>query len=328
MYSISNYKEKIDVIEIDNGLNLKARLCNFGAGLLSLYFDTDPLILELKNIDDYLYSSQYYGKTLGPVAGRLYFKGDVNGKEYTLETNNEAKDYSLLGGGKKALSYKLWKYKVKESKKKIDVVFSILTKDGEAGYIGKALIKVIYSFSKIKNSFKIHFLGNVKEDTLLNLSNHTYWNFASSKDLSDYKLKINADRACLMRDDLLIYGVDDIPAFIDFRNFKKIKTSDDFIRKNVSVGTIDHTFVFENDKKPSVILKNDKYVLKMTNNYPAMNIYLDNSLTDVKFKNRDDFTYRRGIALEPQFINLDHRSIEFLAGDTYDKFIEYKIERA
>lgn len=51
MYSVKNFKKDVDLIEIYNGLNLKATLCNFGAGMYSLYFNEDPMILELDTVE-------------------------------------------------------------------------------------------------------------------------------------------------------------------------------------------------------------------------------------------------------------------------------------
>lgn len=65
----------------------------------------------------------------------------------------------------------------------------------------------------------------------------------------------------------------------------------------------------------------------MKTNYPAMNIYVDNSLIDYKFKNMDGNFKRRGIALEPQLFGFNKDSISFEKGDTYNYKIEYSIKR-
>lgn len=325
MYSVKNFKKDVDLIEIYNGLNLKATLCNFGAGMYSLYFNEDPMILELDTVENYMHSRGYFNKTLGSVAGRIPCIGSINNKTYNLDPVEEGKDFDLHGGGIKSLSFKPWKYEIKENDMEIRVIFKIKTKNLENGFIGRASIKVIYVFSKIKNDFKILFKAKALDDTLLNLSNHIYWSFARDLSLEQYKLKFNADRVALMRDDLLFFGVDDVPNYIDFRNARKIKGSNDFIRKNVSVGTIDNTFLFDS-KIGKAILKSDKYELKMKTNYPAMNIYLDNSLSDAKFNNRSDYGLMRGIALEPQLFVLDHNQITFYKGDIYDYKIEYSLK--
>ena len=83
-YSIETYKDNIALINVDNEKGLKATLVSFGAGVYELSFNDHPVILTLKEIDDYLYSSQYYGKTLGTVAGRLKKDGLIDGNEYHL----------------------------------------------------------------------------------------------------------------------------------------------------------------------------------------------------------------------------------------------------
>lgn len=324
MYKILNYKKNIDFIEIDNGLNLRICLSNFGAGVYSIYYDNNLMTLTLKEKEDYLFNPCYFGKTLGVVAGRLPVDGYLNNGEayHLLDTGN---GLDLHGGDLKSLSFKSWKYKIKENENEIRIVFSIKTKDKENGFLGSALIKVAYIISKKDNKFKIKFNGKINKDCLLNLSNHIYWNFKNSKDLNGYSLKVNADRDAVMNENLLHIGIEEVPAYIDFRRMKSLKSSMNFIERNISIGTIDNTFLFENNKKGNVILKNDEFLIKLKTNYPAMNIYVDNSLRDFRFLNRNDLAKRRGIALEPQLFGFDRKSICFEKGDKYNYELEYKI---
>jgi galactose mutarotase-like enzyme len=325
-FKITPFDKKNVFIEVNNGLNLKMTFCNFGASVYSIYYDNEPLNLIIKDKEQFLKSNQFYGKTLGPVAGRMLCDGQINGEEYHLTETNEGTNFSLHGGFMNSLSFKTWKYSVKDNKNEIRVIFSYKEKDGFNGFPGSSSIKVIYSLSKTKNSFKINFVGSAKTPAFLNLSNHIYWNFANSRDLNDYYLKMNANTYGYLRDDLLIIGVDDVPPFLDFQRSKKIKGSADFIKKNLPIGTIDNTFLFDG-KKGNACLKNKEYTLKLVTDLPAMNIYLDSSMTPVIFLNRNDFVERRGIALEPQLFTFDTDSMKLLPGQKYNHKIIYTIKK-
>ena len=58
----------------------------------------------------------------------------------------------------------------------------------------------------------------------------------------------------------------------------------------------------------------------------SMNIYVDNNMTPLKFKNRDDFGKRRGIAIEPQRWLFDRESITLRKGEKYSHYIDYKFK--
>jgi aldose 1-epimerase len=325
-YQITPYDKKIVFIEVNNGLNLKMEFSNYGASVYSIYYNEEPLNLIIKDKEKFLNCNQFFGKTLGPVAGRMVCDGELNGEKYHLNETNEGTNFSLHGGLMNSLSFKPWKYSVKDNKTAIKVIFSYKIKDGFNGFPGSSNIKVIYTISKTKNSFKIDFVGKAKTPAFLNLSNHIYWNFAKSKDLNDYYLKMNANTYGYLRDDLLIIGVDDVPAFLDFQRSKKIKGSADFIKKNLPIGTIDNSFLFDG-KKGNVCLKNKDYTLKLVTDLPAMNIYLDSSMTPVEFLNRDDFVERRGIALEPQLFTFNTESMKLLPGQKYHYTINYTIKK-
>lgn len=325
MINIEHYDKKIDFIKVNNGCNLEFVFSNYGASLYTLNYDGQPIVLTLEDKEIFLKNPNYFGKTLGIVAGRLKCHGFLYDQEYNLLDTGH--DICLHGGDAKSLSYKKWKYDIKENDKYINVIFKIKTKDGENGFLGSASIKIIYKIYKNKDKFNIIFKGKILKDCLMNLSNHIYWNFDCSKNLDEYSLKMNCDRVAIMDDNLLHLGFEDVPAYLDFNNMKLLKNNMTFIERNLNVGTIDNTFLFKCGENPKVVLKNKEYTLTMKTNYPAMNIYVDNSLIDYKFKNMNGNFKRRGIALEPQLFGFNKDSISFEKGDTYNYKIEYSIKR-
>ena len=325
-YKISEFKDGIYWIDIETSSSINARLCNFGASVYSLSIFNRPMILTLKDENEFLTCPQYYGKTLGRVCGRVRCDGELDGKPYHLLQTKDF-NYCLHAGDDKSLSYKNFDYKVSENDKAIKVHFKIVDKDKENGFPGKCHISVIYEFSKEKPEFRIHFKGKTNETTLMNLSNHMYFNFDNDLDLKGYTLKMNASKYGLTDDTVFIIETKEVPSYLDFKKATKINSKFNDIVKS-PLETIDNTFIFdsENSKKPQVILKNKDTKLSLYTDYPAMNIYLDNSLTDVKFVNRDDFKLARGIALEPQLYNPNLNSLILRKGEKYNHFIRYKFK--
>lgn len=323
-YNVEQYKDQIALIHVDNEKGLKATLVSFGAGVYELAFNDKPVILTLKDIDDYLYSSQFFGKTLGGVAGRLKKDGFIDGYEYHL-TPEPGQNFALHGGMLKSISYKNWDYKIKESNKKLDVIFTVATRLNESGYPGKLRITVTYSFLKEKDEFKILFKATTpSERAFINLSNHMYFNF-DSIDISDHYLKMNTDKVATTEPNLLITGVKDITDELNFQKSNKLNKRLDYIEKHDFKGTIDDTFLFS-EMPGKITLSNKDIKMEITTDCSALNIYVDNSKTPVQFKNSDEMTTRRGIALEPQRFLLNKDEIILHKGETYKNYISYKFK--
>lgn len=318
-------KENIYTFEVDNGLGLKAVLSNFGAGVVSLKLNDKPLTLEFKNFEDYMYSAGFHGKTLGVVAGRLKGDGVILDKEYHLKKDPD-KDFSLHGGNQKSISYRPWICMVKESSKKLSVIFKIKTRLNENGFPGKATLTVTYDFLKNANTFKIWFKATTtSEATFVNFSNHMYFNFNNSENLSDYYLKMNCDKVAITDKDLLINDIQDITPVLDFRKSSKLGHRMERIEKHDFKKTIDDTFKFD-DKEGRIQLKGNGVQLNMKTDFTSMNIYVDNSLAPYKFINGENLMMRRGIALEPQNFLLNKDEIVLKKGETFKNYIEYKFK--
>lgn len=316
---IEKFNANVDFIKVKiNDFDYVFSSC--GASLYSLRKNNVPLILELEDKNFFLESPQFFNKTLGLVAGRLPVDYEYNGLKYNLK--NTGNNICLHGGELSSLSFKTWKYKIKESSNKIDIIFSISPRKGENGFNGKVKIYNIYSLYKNKPGFKIIQKANIKDDTLLNLSNHIYWNL-NSVNINDYYLKFDASRIGKVNDYLLLEDTIETPDYLLFNRKTKLKSRLDKAAK-LAIGTIDNTFVFDYLVN-KVLMGNDKYTIKLKTDYPAMNIYCDSSLTPVKFVNNPSLFERRGIALEPQLYLLDKDSIFFKKGEKYNHYIEYII---
>ena len=319
-----NEENKVALIDIDNECGLKAQLCSFGAGVYSLKFNDRRMILEPKTLDDYKFSTQYFGKSLGVVAGRFKKDGLLLGREYSL-VNEPGVNFCLHGGHLKSISFKNWKYKIKETNKKLDVIFNVKTKDGENGFPGGSSIFAIYTFIKGKNEFRITYKATTPDEaTFMNLTNHMYFNL-DDNDISEHKLKMNASTVAVTDENLFIYSSKPVSSMLDFNKLSKMNVKLNQIEKKDFKKTIDDTFIFDGPGK--IVLTNKDTILNIATDNPALNIYVDNSLSDMKFKNENISSLRRGIALETQKWILDRNSLILKHGEVYKQTTIYKFKK-
>lgn len=324
MIKIKELEKGIKLVEVENESGLYISFLNVGAGVYDIKLKNTPLVLRPDGLNEYINSSQFFGKTLGAVAGRIASKREVNNILYNFKTN-QYEDFLLHSGENKGLSFKKFSVKIKERKNDYKVIFRRVKKDFEDGITGSFKVEITYVVSKTKNIFKILFKSKCLSDGFISLSNHIYWNLGGDYDINNYKLKFSSFKIAEFLPTLLITGIKDNPEYFNFEKYKKLKLPLDSALKYEYPKTIDHTFIF--DKSKQVRLKNNKYELILDNDFEAMNIYVDNSKTNVNFNlsNIKD-EERRAIALEPQEFILNDEKVYKKAGDITSNFIKYTIK--
>jgi aldose 1-epimerase len=195
---------QIDQYTLTNPEGLKVKIINYGAIItdvetpdrngklenITLYRDSLADYMEKK---DGKPTTPFFGATVGRYGNRIA-KGrfTLDGKEYELATNNGP---NALHGGLKGFDKVVWKAEPFETPGEVGVAFTYTSPDGEEGYPGTLKTKVTYSLTD-KNELKMDYEATTDKATVLNLTNHTYWNLAGagSGDILKHDLMINADR--------------------------------------------------------------------------------------------------------------------------------------
>jgi len=195
---------QIDLYTLTNTNGLRARIMNYGAILISLEVpDRDgnlgDITLGFDALDGYLKEHPYFGAIVGRYANRIG-KGRflLDGVEYKLATNNGE---NHLHGGIKGFDKVVWKlddiraegFPRPEDSKAI-VKMSYISEDGEEGYPGNMACTVTYTLTK-DNELKISYEAETDKSTVVNLTNHTYFNLAGqgTGDILGHELTLNAD---------------------------------------------------------------------------------------------------------------------------------------
>lgn len=313
-----------EFITIRNDAHLSLTLCTWGASVYSLYYDEQPMILTLKDKDLFLHSDQFFGKTIGQVAGRIPTHQVINGKDVLLESDEDI----TLHGGIHNLSEVNFAYTIKESKTSIKIIFSYISKKNQSGFPGKTRFKVTYELLKNKDALSISYLGIPSEDTLINLSNHMYFNFGDTS-LDEHHLKINASSYLRCDESLLPIKEEAVIPLVDFNRSTLLSSRMNKIEKKLVNQTLDHTFLFDdvNKNKTQIVLKNKEFKLSLKTTYEACNLYIDSTQSDVDFTNFEGNFKRRGIAIEPQHNLLNRESIITNGHQRYRAKINYKFEK-
>lgn len=237
--------QEVDLYTLTNPDGLRARITNYGAILVSLEVpdrDGKPadITLGYDKLDGYLTRHPYFGATVGRYANRIGgAKFKLNDVEYQLAANNGP---NHLHGGIRGFDKVVWK--VEETRANNDeatVKFSYLSKDGEEGYPGNLTCTVTYTLTK-DDELKISYEAETDKATVINLTNHSYWNLAGqgNGDILGHELMLNADKYTPVDEGLIptgeIKNVKDSP--MDFTKPMTIGSRIDQVE-----GGYDHNYV-------------------------------------------------------------------------------------
>jgi aldose 1-epimerase len=161
---------------------VKARLIDYGATLISLETPDSggklaSITLGFPNLEGYEQRHPYFGSTVGRYGNRIAGgKFKLDGKEFTLATNNGP---NHLHGGLKGFDAVVWKAEQIKEPSGVGVKFTYRSKDGEEGYPGNLDVMVTYTLTN-NSELKIDYEAKTDKATVLNLTNHTYWNLAGA----------------------------------------------------------------------------------------------------------------------------------------------------
>jgi aldose 1-epimerase len=148
------------------------------------------VVLGYEKLDGYLASSPYFGALIGRYGNRIA-KGrfTLNGRNYTLATNNGV---NHLHGGLKGFDKVVWKPTPRLTPNGPSLQLEYLSKDGEEGFPGNLPVTVIYTLTN-DNALRLDFTATSDQDTICNLTHHSYFNLRGSGDILDHEFQINAD---------------------------------------------------------------------------------------------------------------------------------------
>jgi aldose 1-epimerase len=218
----------------------------------------ENIVVGYNTLKEYVEDSYFLGAAIGRVAGRI--KGgsfELDDKPYSLAKNENS---NHLHGGINGFNQRLWDAEIIEREQEIGVQFSYFSPDGEEGYPGNLTIKITYTLNN-DNELTIHYSGVSDKKTLLNMTNHSYFNLSGNlkRDILSHSLMIKSDRFLELNEELLPTGemLDVKGTVFDFTNDRFIQTGADsnHPQNKLAGGGYDHPFLLHTQHDNEIVLK-------------------------------------------------------------------------
>jgi aldose 1-epimerase len=188
----------VDIYTLTNKAGLEARIMTYGAILVSLKVpDRKGALADVNlgfdTLDGYLGTHPYFGAIIGRYGNRIAkARFTLDGVEYRLAANNNA---NTLHGGIKGFDKVVWTAEPVEFGRGPGLKLTYLSKDMEEGYPGNLAVTVFYTLTDT-NELEIRYEATTDKATVLNLTNHAYWNLKGegNGDILGHVLQLEADK--------------------------------------------------------------------------------------------------------------------------------------
>ena len=330
--------QEVTLYELTNANELRARVIDYGAILVSLEVpDRDgklaDVALGFDDLDSYIKRNPLFGATVGRYANRIAnARFTLDGTEYKL-TANSGKNH-IHGGRSKRFDKVIWKGRLFQSSEEAGVRFTYLSKDGDEGFPGNLNCTVTYTLTN-DNELKLSYKATTDKPTIVNLTNHSYFNLAGAGngDVLGHKIMVNADYFTPADKALIptgeIHTVKGTPL-----DFIQTKTIGSRIDKLTQTRGYDHNYVL-NSSIGSLQLAARVYeptsgrVMEVYTTEPGMQFYTANGMRGIKGKSGKLYHKHYGFCLEthhfPDSPNKPHfPSVVLRPGETYNTVTVFK----
>ncbi|KYH28170.1 MULTISPECIES: aldose epimerase family protein [Clostridium] len=313
-YGYTQDGNEVYIFTLTNFNGITAEIINYGGIVTSLKVpdnkgNFDDIVLGYDSLDKYMDDTVYFGAIIGRYANRIENACfELNGKKYEL-AKNDGRNH--LHGGIIGFNKVVWNAEIiKENNNEcLQLIYN--SKDGEEGYPGNLHVKVTYTLTN-DNELKIDYFAVSDKDTIVNLTNHSYFNLSghSSGDILNHKVMINANKFTEANEEAIptgeIIDVKDTP--MDFTKLTSIKDEIDSDYEQIRFAKgYDHNWVLNvsgNSPEKAAEVFDDKSgrFMEVYTTKPGIQFYtgnfLDNALVG---KGNVIYGKRAGLCLETQY---------------------------
>lgn len=198
----------VDLYTLKNARGITLKVMTYGALITELYTpdrqgQLGDIVLGFDNLDSYLKGHPYFGAVIGRYANRIAKgKFTLEGQTYTLAMNDGP---NALHGGLKGFDKVVWAAEPVPVKNGVAVRFRYTSPDGEEGYPGNLAVRVTYTLTDA-NELIMDYEASTDHTTILNLTNHSYFNLAGEGDILGHELMLNAAHYTPVDDTLIPTG--------------------------------------------------------------------------------------------------------------------------
>jgi aldose 1-epimerase len=333
--------EPIERYTLGNAHGMRVRIATYGGTLTSL---TAPdsgghwqdVVLGHDTLDEYLDNRCYLGAVIGRCANRIARgRFELNGRQIPLAINDGP---NALHGGNRGFDKVVWTVtRAQLTPQGPQLRLAYVSHAGEEGYPGTLWVSVVYTLTH-NNTLHAEFNATTDRDTIVNLTQHTYFNLHGHGDILGHVLQIHADRFTPVDDTLIPTGeVRSVEGTaFDFRQPIPVgmRIDDDDEQLRIAKG-YDHNWIID---KPAGMLAvqavledpQSGRVLEVASTEPGLQVYSGNFLDGTPAgKGGSAYSFRSGLALEPQHFpdSPNHPSFPSVLldpGRIYRNTIEYR----
>jgi aldose 1-epimerase len=301
---------RVDLYTLTSPEGMEVSITNYGGAITSIQVPDrkgrlGDVVLGYETLAEYLKNPRFLGALIGRHANRLA-RGtfSLNGTTYHVAQNNGP---NHLHGGNRGFDKVVW-HAQEESGDADSVQLSYLSKDGEEGYPGNLSARVTYTLAR-NNELRIEYYATTDKKTIVNLTNHSYFNLAGSGNILTHELMLNADRFTPIASDLIPTGElrDVAGSPMDFTQSTSVGARiNDQYEQLIFAGGYDHNFVLR-DADTSLRLAANVYeptsgrLMEVLTTQPGLQFYSGNFL-DGRTTGKRGVVYHKhsGFCLETQ----------------------------
>ena len=326
--------------ELTNKNGMKVKVTEFGAVLMQVIVPAKDgslkdVVMGFDNPEDYRGNEAFFGATVGRNANRIKdARFTIDGVEYQLAANDGPNN--LHSDKDKGFHMVHWDGVFNEAEN--SVTFSYVSPDGENGFPGEAKMKVTYRLDD-ENGLEIHYEGECDKKTVLNCTNHSYFNLSGdlTTSIHDHELKLNCSHYTPVVEGAIPTGeIADVKGTVfDFTEFRKIGANiDDDVEQLKLVQGYDHNFVIDHktgsyDKIAEARCERSGIKMEVYTDLPGVQFYAGNVTGPQKGKDGVLYGKRQSFCLETQYFpnSINQENFEspvFGAGKKYDTRTKYK----
>jgi len=333
----------VDVFAFGNGRGLDVRVMSYGATLISVRTpdragSVDDVVLGLDSIEEYLTKGRFFGSVVGRYANRIAnARFAIDGHTYQLAANSGGVNH--IHGGLVGFDKKVWTGEPFERDGNSGVRFTTTSADGEEGYPGAMRVAVTYTVTP-RNELMLEYEATTDKITVLNLTNHTYFNLAGRGhgDVLQHRVTINADRYT-PADAALIPTGEIAPVAgtpFDFRQPTAIGARIDADNEQLRNGKgYDHNYVLNGSGlrlAARVVEPASGRTMQVDTDQPGVQFYTGNYLDSTNVgKSGKPYAFRNGFCMETQHFPDSPNQPNFPStvlkpGQLYQTASEYKFQ--
>ena len=335
-FGMTSKGEEARLFTIQNGKGMEIKVSDYGAALVQVRVpDKEGRLLDVvlgyDDVQGYEAGNAFFGATIGRVANRIgNGEFQLGGRTYELTRND---GQNTLHGGRDFYNKRIWKTgKTGED----HVEFLLDSPSGDQGFPGNVKISVTYTLTK-DNEIKIQYRAVPDADTLINLTNHSYFNLSGHASGTVLAQEVSLDADAYARADSQSIPTGEIVPVsgtpMDFRQLKPIGAEIDEAYEALEFGKgYDHNWVLNKKgyrKAAFMRSKESGIAMEVYTDLPGLQFYTANFVDHEKGKEGAVYNMRQAACFETQYfpdaVHKDHfEGPEVKAGEIYETTTAYR----